>query len=52
MAKAIGIGGVFFKCNDREGLGAWYAEHLGLEISDFGGVNFDVAELPGTALCV
>ena len=52
MARAIGIGGVFFKCGDRKGLGAWYAEHLGLAIDDFGSVDFDVSQLPGTAFCV
>ena len=52
MARAIGIGGVFFKSGNRKGLGAWYAEHLGLEIDDFGGVGFDVSQLPGTAFCV
>ncbi len=52
MARAIGIGGVFFKSGNRKGLGAWYAEHLGLEIDDFGGVGFDVSKLPGTAYCV
>ncbi len=52
MARAIGIGGVFFKCDNRKGLGAWYAEHLGLEIDDLGSVGFDVSELPGTAFCV
>jgi catechol 2,3-dioxygenase-like lactoylglutathione lyase family enzyme len=25
-----GIGGVFFRARDPEGLKAWYAEHLGL----------------------
>ncbi len=28
MAKALGIGGVFFKSKDPVALTAWYAEHL------------------------
>jgi len=30
MAKALGIGGVFFKSTDPKKLAAWYAEHLGM----------------------
>jgi predicted enzyme related to lactoylglutathione lyase len=30
MERVTGIGGVFFKANDRAGLLAWYREHLGL----------------------
>jgi catechol 2,3-dioxygenase-like lactoylglutathione lyase family enzyme len=30
MARVTGIGGVFFRAKDPEGLGAWYAEHLGI----------------------
>jgi catechol 2,3-dioxygenase-like lactoylglutathione lyase family enzyme len=35
-----GIGGIFFKAKDPEKLAAWYQEHLGLEVEDFGGVTF------------
>ena len=52
MANAIGIGGVFFKCADKKELGAWYTEHLGLEIDEYGSVGFDVSRLPRTAFCV
>ena len=31
MARVIGIGGVFFKCNDPARQQGWYHEHLGLE---------------------
>jgi catechol 2,3-dioxygenase-like lactoylglutathione lyase family enzyme len=31
MKRVTGIGGVFFKAKDPKALGAWYAEHLGLE---------------------
>ena len=38
MAKVTGIGGVFFKSTGKgAALGAWYRDHLGLELSDFGG---------------
>jgi predicted enzyme related to lactoylglutathione lyase len=38
MARITGIGGVFFKSrNDRAALAAWYQEHLGISLEDFGG---------------
>ncbi len=52
MARALGIGGVFFRCADKEHLGVWYAKHLGFEIGDFGGTVFDVTRQPETARCV
>jgi catechol 2,3-dioxygenase-like lactoylglutathione lyase family enzyme len=36
MAKATGIGGVFFKTTDPRGLTDWYVEHLGLPVDDEG----------------
>ena len=30
MAKALGIGGVFFRARDSEALAAWYETHLGI----------------------
>ena len=36
MAKVTGIGGIFFKCKNREATLAWYKEHLGIEGEDFG----------------
>jgi glyoxylase I family protein len=35
MAKATGIGGVFFRARDTKALSAWYSDHLG--VSDFWG---------------
>ncbi len=32
MAKAVGIGGVFFRSHDTEATGAWYRTHLGIEV--------------------
>ena len=40
MKRVIGIGGIFFKANDPEKLAAWYKEHLGLNVEDWGGVSF------------
>jgi len=36
MARVTGIGGVFLRSSDPKRLAAWYAEHLGLEINDYG----------------
>ncbi|KIC10416.1 glyoxalase [Leisingera sp. ANG-M1] len=38
MARITGIGGVFIKASgDAKALAAWYRDHLGLELNDFGG---------------
>ena len=38
MAKVTGIGGVFFKSRgDNAALAAWYRQHLGMPLEDFGG---------------
>jgi len=40
MKRVTGIGGIFFKSADPKKLGNWYSEHLGLEVSDWGGAVF------------
>lgn len=51
MARVIGIGGIFFKASDPKALADWYAKHLGLTISDFGGAMFpEDAQRPGFTL--
>jgi predicted enzyme related to lactoylglutathione lyase len=40
MKRVTGIGGIFFKANDPKALGAWYRDHLGLDVSDWGGAVF------------
>jgi len=40
-ARVLGIGGIFFKAQDPERLRAWYREHLGLAVADWGGVVFE-----------
>jgi len=50
MAKVIGVGGVFFKCADREKTAAFYSTALGFEIdADSNSAMFrhaDVAAAP------
>jgi predicted enzyme related to lactoylglutathione lyase len=55
MAKVTGIGGVFFKSRtDRAALAAWYRDHLGVHLEEFGGAIFkwsdDKAEDGGTTV--
>jgi predicted enzyme related to lactoylglutathione lyase len=48
MARVIGLGGIFFKARDPKALSAWYAQHLGLKIEEFGGAMFgEDAARPG-----
>ncbi len=37
MARVLGVGGIFFKARDPAALGKWYADVLGIEMSDWGG---------------
>lgn len=46
MAKATGLGGVFLRARDPKKLTAWYAEHLGLNVTEWGGVVFVWDECP------
>ncbi len=46
MARAIGIGGVFVKARDPEGLAAWYRQHLGLAPGEGPVVGFRAADAP------
>lgn len=40
MKRVTGIGGIFFKSRDPAALGAWYRDHLGLDVADWGGAVF------------
>jgi predicted enzyme related to lactoylglutathione lyase len=40
MERVTGIGGIFFKSADPKALGAWYRDHLGLDVTGWGGVIF------------
>jgi len=35
--KVLGLGGVFVRARNAEGLRKWYFRHLGLDITDWGG---------------
>ncbi|MGE0713388.1 MAG: VOC family protein [Planctomycetota bacterium] len=41
MKRVTGLGGVFFKCQDKERTLAWYRDHLGIEPTAWGGVIFE-----------
>ncbi|MBZ0273078.1 VOC family protein [bacterium] len=40
MERVTGIGGIFFKANDKDGLLAWYRDMLGLPVDEYGCVVF------------
>ena len=40
MKRVTGIGGIFFKSKDPKSLGAWYKEHLGVGVEEWGGATF------------
>lgn len=40
MERVTGIGGIFFKARDPKALSAWYRDHLGLDVSEWGGAIF------------
>lgn len=40
MQRATGIGGVFFKAKNPKALGAWYRDHLGVPVEEWGGAAF------------
>jgi len=44
MAKVTGLGGLFFKAEDVDATRAWYAKHLGLEFSEWGGWGWEWRE--------
>ena len=40
MARVTGIGGVFLRSPDPKAMAKWYAQHLGIRLSDFNGTAF------------
>jgi predicted enzyme related to lactoylglutathione lyase len=46
MAKALGIGGVFFKSKDPARLRAWYARWLGISDRESFGTVFEAVDVP------
>ncbi len=47
MERVTGVGGIFFKSSDPKTLVAWYREHLGLPVDEYGFVTFPTAGDPG-----
>ena len=43
----LGLGGVFVAARDPQALATWYADHLGLDVHDFGGPFGAVLPLGG-----
>lgn len=41
MARVTGIGGVFLRSKDPKAMAKWYAEHLGITLSEYGGASFE-----------
>ena len=41
MGRVTGIGGVFQRGGEAASLRDWYAEHLGIDIADWGGKPFE-----------
>jgi catechol 2,3-dioxygenase-like lactoylglutathione lyase family enzyme len=52
MERVLGIGGVFLRARDAGALRAWYADHLGVDIGDWGGQQFDWTEGGSTTWAV
>lgn len=40
MKRVTGIGGIFFRAKDPKALQAWYKQHLGIDVQDWGGTAF------------
>lgn len=50
QGRVTGIGGVFLRSPDPKRLTAWYVEHLGVTLSEYGAVTFEWSDEvpPGT----
>jgi predicted enzyme related to lactoylglutathione lyase len=40
MKRVTGIGGIFFKAQNPDALGAWYRKHMGFDVQPWGGSQF------------
>jgi predicted enzyme related to lactoylglutathione lyase len=52
MERVTGIGGVFQRAAQAASLRAWYAEHLGIDLSQWGGTSFEWTPGGSTAWAV
>ena len=50
MKRVTGIGGIFFKAKDAPALQAWYKQHLGIDVQEWGGAAFDWTDEDGTPI--
>jgi predicted enzyme related to lactoylglutathione lyase len=50
MKRVTGIGGIFFHAKDPVALRAWYREHLGIEVQEWGGTAFTWADSAGNPM--
>jgi predicted enzyme related to lactoylglutathione lyase len=48
----LGVGGVFLRARDATALRDWYARHLGIDIADWGGRQFEWTEGGSTTWAV
>ena len=47
MNRVTGIGGIFFKAKDPQAMQAWYKQHLGIDVQEWGGAAFDWTDADG-----
>jgi predicted enzyme related to lactoylglutathione lyase len=47
MKQVTGIGGIFFNAKDPVALRAWYQQHLGIAVQEWGGTAFSWADSSG-----
>jgi predicted enzyme related to lactoylglutathione lyase len=47
MKRVTGIGGIFFKAKDAPALQAWYKQHLGIDVQEWGGTAFNWTDAAG-----
>jgi predicted enzyme related to lactoylglutathione lyase len=47
VKRVTGIGGIFFNAKDPAALRAWYKQHLGIDVQDWGGTAFTWADAAG-----
>lgn len=50
MKRVTGIGGIFFTAKDPVALRAWYKQHLGIDVQEWGGAAFHWADSAGNAM--
>ena len=47
MKRVTGIGGIFFHSPDPVSLRAWYKDHLGIDVQEWGGTAFQWTDADG-----